>query len=577
MVRLLRMYCAHSSLKALSTVGFPQISVVNCSGSEVVGTPELLEDVDVDCGANCAEKDNDQCLSCKGDDMERGDALVANSNEAVVEPIECDEAGLSHIGAFYFDPADTASPRLGAPLLSSKGASKSADSLTAIILRNRVNKKLPKPQVLSASALRKTVSLKSTALVLGAPALGQSDNMLVTFTMGVASSHPECPDCATAITVTKQIASMRRADIKVYRFRCETAQKLCDDFRVSQYPELRLYTAQGYRVYSGRLTAKRVAQWAERGMFSNATVVNEGTYPALMLKQSPIVFLFCTSWSAPCRRVEPMFARASTIDIKYDGIRYHPVESDTISPPPPPPTEQVLFRTIDCGTDESLCDKYNVVVYPTLAYVDAAGKSHLYQGQITEPYTIIDHVLDTHNPPVVELDPILFQSKVLRTQSIWLLLFTGGIWCEPCNTLAPVYRKVAKELYGVLKVGWVDCDKWVEFCVSHSITAYPMVRLYTVGKSTVSNFNPSGNNMIDGKNPAAAEPLGSHIPLMTRPYTHFSGEWQPGTLTAWVSDQLPYKLIKLTAATFHNKVCLRLRLRSCVLFCYYCGLLWAAR
>jgi hypothetical protein len=33
-------------------------------------------------------------------------------------------------------------------------------------------------------------------------------------------------------------------------------------------------------------------------------------------------------------------------------------------------------------------------------------------------------------------------------------------------TLMPSYKRVAKDLYGTVKAGWVHCDKWPQFCVS---------------------------------------------------------------------------------------------------------------
>ena len=139
-----------------------------------------------------------------------------------------------------------------------------------------------------------------------------------------------------------------------------------------------------------------------------------------------------------------------------------------------------------------------------------------------QPHDIVDHILDVHNPPIIELDPDRylsnspialpnpplptsplpnppttlpntlpnppttstvpscavsqpflfhfhgenadlklqiwycgrFESKIMQTQSWWIISFSAGQWCEPCMTLMPSYRKVAKELYGTARAGY---------------------------------------------------------------------------------------------------------------------------
>jgi len=84
---------------------------------------------------------------------------------------------------------------------------------------------------------------------------------------------------------------------------------------------------------------------------------------------------------------------------------------------------------------------------------------------------------------IITLDANDFQRSVMESHDIWFINFYSPR-CGHCHDLAPVWRKVAKELQGIVRIGAVNCQDEFMLCRQQGITGYPTLNLYTVDEGT---------------------------------------------------------------------------------------------
>ena len=74
---------------------------------------------------------------------------------------------------------------------------------------------------------------------------------------------------------------------------------------------------------------------------------------------------------------------------------------------------------------------------------------------------------------------LLFVSdqSVLNSRSIWFINFYSPM-CSHCHDLAPAWRRLARDLEGVIRIGAVNCEEdWV-LCRQEGIRSYPSLLIY---------------------------------------------------------------------------------------------------
>lgn len=91
--------------------------------------------------------------------------------------------------------------------------------------------------------------------------------------------------------------------------------------------------------------------------------------------------------------------------------------------------------------------------------------------QGTAFYTGDDHV--------VELTDTSFADEVLdeASPSVWMVEFFAP-WCGHCKALTPEWKKAAKDLDGIAKVGAIDCTSEQSVCQEYQVSGYPTIKFY---------------------------------------------------------------------------------------------------
>ncbi|XP_046422638.1 dnaJ homolog subfamily C member 10-like isoform X1 [Neodiprion fabricii] len=117
-------------------------------------------------------------------------------------------------------------------------------------------------------------------------------------------------------------------------------------------------------------------------------------------------------------------------------------------------------KKYDIYGEEGLSNGYKAKQYQSWSY---------YQNQ----FGIYDD-----DPQVETLNRHDYNEKVLKSESIWFINFYSPM-CSHCHHLAPVWRQVAKELEGVVRIGAVNCEDDWHLCRQINIRSYPTLLYYS--------------------------------------------------------------------------------------------------
>ncbi|XP_022214778.1 protein disulfide-isomerase A6 homolog [Drosophila obscura] len=89
---------------------------------------------------------------------------------------------------------------------------------------------------------------------------------------------------------------------------------------------------------------------------------------------------------------------------------------------------------------------------------------------------------------VVELTPSNFDREVLQDDAIWIVEFYAP-WCGHCQSLVPEYKKLAKALKGVVKVGSVNADADNTLSGQFGVRGFPTIKIFGSNKRSPTDFN----------------------------------------------------------------------------------------
>ena len=143
--------------------------------------------------------------------------------------------------------------------------------------------------------------------------------------------------------------------------------------------------------------------------------------------------------------------------------------------------EIAIVGAVNCDATENLCARQRVHQFPTLKFFwPKKNVETIYQGGHS-PEEIHEFVLRQLDDRVVKLNSKNFNDRVLTSKSMWLIDFSAGNWCGPCQTLKPHLQDAAYTLKKYVKVGIVNCDQDKPLCEQMRVQHYPFMKLFPKG------------------------------------------------------------------------------------------------
>jgi len=93
---------------------------------------------------------------------------------------------------------------------------------------------------------------------------------------------------------------------------------------------------------------------------------------------------------------------------------------------------------------------------------------------------------------VIDLTPANFDKLVLKGDEVWIIEFYAP-WCGHCQSLVPEYKKAAKALKGVVKVGAVNADEHRSLGGQYGVQGFPTIKVFGRDKKKPEDFRGNRN------------------------------------------------------------------------------------
>ncbi|KAK7081976.1 DnaJ subfamily C member 10 [Halocaridina rubra] len=129
-------------------------------------------------------------------------------------------------------------------------------------------------------------------------------------------------------------------------------------------------------------------------------------------------------------------------------------------------------RAYEVLKDEDLRKKYDMHGEAGLDESRSSGHQYHSWSYYHDNFGIYDD-----DPEIITLNKADFEQSVSGSQDIWFINFYHPM-CSHCHTLAPVWREVAREMEGVVRIGAVNCDDDYHLCSMQGIRSYPTLISY---------------------------------------------------------------------------------------------------
>jgi len=89
---------------------------------------------------------------------------------------------------------------------------------------------------------------------------------------------------------------------------------------------------------------------------------------------------------------------------------------------------------------------------------------------------------------VIDLTPSNFDKQVTNGEGVWIVEFYAP-WCGHCKNLVPDYKKAAKALKGIVKVGAVNADEHRSLGGQFGVQGFPTIKIFGANKKKPEDYN----------------------------------------------------------------------------------------
>uniref|UniRef100_A0A8C5MFF0 DnaJ homolog subfamily C member 10 n=1 Tax=Leptobrachium leishanense TaxID=445787 RepID=A0A8C5MFF0_9ANUR len=252
--------------------------------------------------------------------------------------------------------------------------------------------------------------------------------------------------------------------LKVGRFDCQSNPSLCRNLYIHK-PCVAAFKGNGinsYEIHHGKVNLYELVAFAKESVNSHVVTLGPDNFPGNQME--PWLVDFFAPWCPPCRALLPELRKASK---RLFG--------------------QVRFGTLDCTIHEGLCNMHNIRAYPTTVVFNQSF-IYEYEGHHNAEQ-IQEFIEDLQNPSVITLTTETFKElvKLRKKDEIWVVDFYAP-WCGPCQALMPEWKRMARQISGMINVGSVDCQKYSYLCNQEHVQAYPEIRLYAANLGSPNQY-----------------------------------------------------------------------------------------
>jgi protein disulfide-isomerase-like protein len=160
---------------------------------------------------------------------------------------------------------------------------------------------------------------------------------------------------------------------------------------------------------------------------------------------------------------------------------------------------------------------------------------------------------------MLELNPEQFKA-MLEDKSPWMVEFYAP-WCGHCKKLAPEWKKAAKHLRGIVRLGAVDCDTHKDLCQQYNIQGFPTIKTFAGGEAVKTDASSVG----DYSGARSAKAIEKHALSMLE--EKYVSPIHPNIIQSWVLENPskpkillvtekdgPPNLYQALSMAFHDRV-----------------------
>ncbi|XP_013149580.1 PREDICTED: protein disulfide-isomerase A6 [Papilio polytes] len=119
-------------------------------------------------------------------------------------------------------------------------------------------------------------------------------------------------------------------------------------------------------------------------------------------------------------------------------------------------------------------------------------------------FVVGTYALYDSSSDVIELTPNNFDRLVTKSDEIWIVEFYAP-WCGHCKNLVPEYKKAARALKGIIKVGGVDADQHKDLAQRYGVTGFPTIKVFSGSKHTPYQGQRTAEAFVDAGIKAAKD------------------------------------------------------------------------